>query len=133
MRFRGFLIRRYETFSPLDKADSCECYFTEIIFTESKFSKEVIPLFVARSEELTQLAAAMKQSNIEQAWCRCAQVKVAAVLIYVVSSTAFSLKTGVNKELWQKSILLQLLVFACMHYRVIVSICLGMGILCSNC
>ena len=43
MRFRGFLIRRYETFSPLDKADSCECYFTEIIFTESKFSKEVIP------------------------------------------------------------------------------------------
>ena len=43
MRSRGFLIRRYETFSPLDKADSCECYFTEIIFTESKFSKEVIP------------------------------------------------------------------------------------------
>ena len=35
------------------------------------------------------------------------RVKVAAVLIYVVSSAAFSLKTGVKKELRQKSILLQ--------------------------
>ena len=70
MRFRGFLIRRYETFSPLDKADSCECYFTEIIFTETKFSKEVIPLLVARSEELTQLAAAMKQSKYIRYRCR---------------------------------------------------------------
>ena len=70
MRFRGFLIRRYETFSPLDKADSCESYFTEIIFTESKFSKEVIPLLVARSEELTQLAAAMKQSKYIRYRCR---------------------------------------------------------------
>lgn len=34
MRFRGFLIRRYETFSPLDKAGSRVYYLTEIIFTE---------------------------------------------------------------------------------------------------
>ena len=35
MRFRGFLIRRYETFSPLDKADSCECYFTFLMLLDS--------------------------------------------------------------------------------------------------
>ena len=38
-------------------------YFTEFVFTELKFSIEAIRLFVARFDELTQLAKAIKQSN----------------------------------------------------------------------
>ena len=47
----------------LDNCDFKAYCLDEIRFTEYVFSKEVIPVFVARSDELSQLADAMRQIN----------------------------------------------------------------------